>query len=143
MSLKVYNADQVQVVVCGVPVTKGWGDGAFLRIEQNEDSYTEVVGTDGEVTRSRTNNRTHTITLTLMQSSDVNALLSAVHTLDINSPGGAGIGPLIVKDGSGTSLYIAEKCWVKKPPVVEFGREAGPREWVFSTNNLVRLDGGN
>ncbi len=143
MSTKVYNADQVQVVICGVPVTKGWGDGTFLRIEQNEDSFTRVTGTDGETTRSRTNNRSHTITLTLMQSSDVNDLLSAVHTLDITSAGGAGIGPLIVKDGSGRSLYIAEKCWIKKPPAVEFGREAGPREWTFETGELLRLDAGN
>jgi hypothetical protein len=118
-ALKTYNADQVQ------------------------DSYTLQVGTDGEATRSRTNNRSHTITLTLMQSSDINDLLSAVHTIDINSAGGAGIGPLIVKDGSGRALYIAEKCWVKKPPAVEFGREAGPREWVFETNNMIRLDAGN
>lgn len=142
-ALKVYNPDQVQVVVAGIPVTKGWNDGPFLKIEQNEDSFTEQVGTDGEVTRSRTNNRTHTVTLTLMQSSDVNDLLSALHTLDINTPGGAGIGPLLVKDGSGRALYLAEKCWIKKPPAVEFGREAGPREWVISTNDLIRFDKGN
>lgn len=141
--MKVYNADQVQIVVAGIPVTGGWGDGDFVSIESDEDAFSLVVGTDGEATRSRTNNKGATITLTLMQSSDVNDLLSALHALDVNSPGGAGIGPFFCRDGNGRSLYMAESCWIQKRPTAVFGREAGPREWVIRTDKLIAFDGGN
>lgn len=141
--MKVYNPDQVQVVIANIPVTEGLADGEFLRIEYDEDAFTLQVGTDGDATRSRSNNRAATITLTLMQSSPVNDALSALHNLDLNSPGGAGIGAFLCKDGSGRSMFAAEKCWIQKMPAAVYGREAGPREWVIRTNRLDALHGGN
>lgn len=141
--LKIYGPDEVSIIFNGILVNEGLADGTFVKIEQDEDSFSLTVGTDGEATRSKTNNRSHTITFTVMQSSDCNDLLSAMHTLDINTPGGAGVGPLLIKDGSGSSIYVAEKSWIQKPPAAEFGREAGPREWTIRTNNLIRLDGSN
>ncbi len=143
MALKVYAADEVQVVFGGVALTKGQADGEFLKIEQNEDAFTLQMGTDGEGTRSKTNNRSATLTVMLMQTADANDQLSAIHEVDKSTPGGPGVLPFIVKDNSGRALYMAETCWIKKAPPVSFGREAGPREWIFETNSLVRVDGGN
>lgn len=142
-TLKVYAADEVEVIFGPIPLNKGTADGEFLRIEQNEDAFTTQVGTDGETTRSKTNNRSCRMTVTLMQTSDTNDLLSATHELDKNAPGGPGILPFIVKDMSGRTLHMAETAWIVRAPTASFGREAGPREWIFETNFLARLDGGN
>ncbi len=142
-NLKTYGGDEVSVVFAGIPITGGLADGDFLTIESDEDAFSLQIGTDGEGTRSKTNNRAATITLSLMQTADANDLLSAQHNLDLNSPGGAGVGPLFVKDNSGRSLYVAEKAWIQKAPTVTFGRDAGPREWVIRTHSLVRGDAGN
>jgi len=116
----------------------------MVTVEQNEDSFVLSVGVDGEGTRAKSNNRSGTVTVVLAQSSASNALLSAVHNLDINTPNGDGIGPLLIADRSGTSLYEAENAWTRKPPAAEFGRDgAATREWVFETENLVQLHGGN
>jgi hypothetical protein len=141
--LKIYDADQVTVILASIPIDSGYADGEFLSIEQDTDDFTDVVGTDGEVTRSKTNDRRATITLTLMQSSGGNAVLSALNNLDVNTPGGAGVGTLLVRDKQGTSLYAASKCWIAKPPTATFGREAGSREWKIRCADLKRLDGGN
>jgi hypothetical protein len=142
MAAKVYDAKSV-IITFGPILVSGFADGTFVSVDQNEDSFTLQMGTDGEGTRSKSNNKSHTITFTLMQSSDSNDLLSAQHNLDLATPNGDGIGPLFVKDLLGRATYLAETAWIRKPPTAEFGREAGPREWTLETDNLVRLDGGN
>lgn len=141
-ALKVYGPDEVQIAFGPIAI-RGYADGEFVKIEMNDDAFKLVTGTDGESTRSKTSNRGAKITVTLMQSSDTNGFLSAVHELDKSTPGGPGILPLIVKDSSGTSLYTAPKAWIVKAPTVAFGREPGPREWIFETNAIIRFDGGN
>jgi hypothetical protein len=143
MALKTYNADEVLISFGPILLNAGFADGEFCRIENNEEAFAVVVGTDGDTTRSKTNNRTARITVLLMQSSDANDLLSAVHETDKNAPGGPGILPLMIKDNSGRALYMAETAWIVKQPDAAFGREAGPREWIFETNALVTHTGGN
>lgn len=142
MSLKVYDAKAVAMIFAGIPIS-GLADGTFVSIEQNEDSFGLTVGTDGEACRSKTNNRSGKVTFTLLQSSATNDLLSAVHLLDIATPNGDGIGPLLIKDGTGRTLVEAQKAWIVKPPTAEFAREASSREWVVESDNLVQFHGGN
>lgn len=140
MALRQYNPAEVQIIFNGIPIS-GYADGTFVTVERDEDSFTLQMGTDGEGTRSHSNNRSGTVTLTLMQSSQVNILLSALHLLDEGS--GDGVGALLIRDGSGESLYTAETAWIQKAPSAEFGREATSREWVIRTDLLVQLHGGN
>lgn len=142
-SLKIYDANEVTVIVANVPIESGFADGEFVTIEQASADFETVVGTDGEVTRSKTNDRRATITVKLMQSSDSNAVLSALNNLDREEGNGAGVGPLLIRDKQGTSLYTAAKSWIKQPPNVSFDKTATSREWVFECADLKRLDGGN
>lgn len=143
MSFKTYDADQVSITIAGLLIDSGYADGEFLRIEQESDDFTDVVGTDGEVTRSKTRDKRATVTILLMQSSSGNALLSTLNNLDVNAPNGAGVGAFLVRDRQGTSVYRADECWVQKPPDVSFDREATSREWTLRVANLQRVDGGN
>ena len=140
--LKVYDPSEV-VVSYGVSLIEGFADGTFVVCARDEDSYSLQVGTDGEATRSKSNNRSGTMTITLMQGSLSNDVLSALHIADENSTGGASILPFLVKDLNGRTLTSAQTAWIQKPADDEFGREAGPREWVLRTNNLDKFTGGN
>ena len=142
MPLRTYDPSQVTIVFAGIPIS-GFADGTFVSVEQNEDSFTLQVGTDGEGTRSKTNNRSGRVTLTLMQSSAANDALAAVHSLDVLSPSGDGIFPLLIKDNSGRSLFGADTAWIVKPPTGEFGREVTSREWIIETDHLIQSHGGN
>jgi hypothetical protein len=137
-----YDPDQVSVSLGGIPIT-GWADGEFVTIERESDAFSDVVGTDGEVTRSKTNDDRATIVFKLMQSSSSNILLSALYNLDKNTPAGAGVGPLMVRDAQGTSLYVAEKAWISRAPSVSFDRTATSREWTIRCAKLVEVHGGN
>lgn len=140
--MKVYDPDQVTVSFAGI-VLQGYGEGEFVRIEDASDGFSTVVGTDGEVSRSKSMDRRATVTFVLMQTSESNDLLSALHNLDRSAPGGAGVGALYIRDRQGTALYRAGKAWIKRTPNVTFDRAATSREWTIECERLDRVDGGN
>lgn len=122
---------------------KGFAQDAAIAVTHDEDDWSLVVGVDGEGTRSKTSNRSATITVSLMQSSPVNLLLTAAAELDNTTPGGTGGKALLIKDQSGDSLFSCETAWIQKRPDAEYSREATTREWVFRTDNVLAVHGGN
>ncbi len=140
---KNYDASQVTLSFMGIPITSGFADGEFLTIEQSSEDFTMVVGTDGQVTRCATNDRSATIKIKLLQSSDGNAQLSTINNLDKLTKNGFGIGAMMVRDRLGTAVFTASRCWISKPPDVSFDKTATAREWTLQCADLVRFDGGN
>jgi hypothetical protein len=141
MALKKYDPKAVSVIFGG-PIT-GFADGTFVNVAFNEDLFNLVIGADGEACRSKTNNLSARITITLLQSSASNTFLSAAHNVDLNSPLGDGIVPFFLKDLSGDTIMAAENAWVVKPADTEYAREPGSREWTIETDNMQFNVGGN
>lgn len=142
MAVKTYDPSHVSMFF-GVIEMQGFAQDAAITVEHDEDDWSLVIGVDGEGTRSKTSNRSATITVALMQSSVTNDLLSAARILDNDTPGGSGALPLIIKDNSGTTKFTAESCWIQKGPTAELNREATTREWTFRTDNVVAIHGSN
>jgi hypothetical protein len=140
--LRVYDPDQVHVSMNGIPLS-GFADGEFVTVETESATFEDVAGTDGEVTRSKTNDGRATVTVKLMQSSPSNDLLSVLHNLDKSTPGGVGVGPLFIRDAQGTTLVWAEKAWIQKVPDGSWDRTAKERSWVIRCANLISHHGGN
>jgi hypothetical protein len=144
MSLKRYDAAQVTLILANVPIDSGFNEGEFLTIEQSAPDYEVVVGTDGEVGRSRTNNRHAVIKVKLMQTSGGNTLLSALLNLGILARNGSDVGALMVRDRiSGLCTYTAAECWISKPPDVSLDNKITPREWTLECAQLIRVDAGS
>ena len=141
--MKIYDADQVVVMIAGLLIDSGFADGEFCAVEQESNDFDDVVGTDGEVVRSKTNDKRATCRVVLMQTSQGNSLLSTLNNLDVNSPNGLGVGPFLVQDVQGTTLYTGDACWIAKPPDASFDRGATAREWTVRVANLKRFDGNN
>lgn len=140
MSTKTYAADQVQVIM-GTRRLKGLAEGTFVEIVRDEDTFTKQVGADGEVSRSKTANKSATATITLLQTSEDNAYLQGLHNTDENS--GAGIVPFKVIDKSGTTVAIATESWVQKPADISLGRDSGERAWTIALAKVDFSGGGN
>lgn len=140
--MRVYDASEVSIKIGVITVDAGFADGEFLRIEQESDDFDDVVGTDGEVTRSKTNDRRATATLLIMQTSKSMQALSALSNLDRSTPNGAGVVPFMVRDRNGDTLYTGQNCWIRRPPDSSFDKLAGPREWMVRIADLIRNDAG-
>jgi hypothetical protein len=134
-----YDPALVVASFAGIPIS-GFADGTFVAVERNNDSYTLMVGAGGEAARSRSRNSSGKVTFTLMATSPVNDLLSAVWHADELL--GTGVGAVIVKDMQGTTLCVANNAWIMKPPKVEYGKEISTREWVIECESIYMSPGG-
>lgn len=140
MGVRTYDAAKVAVTVKGLAIS-GWADGTFVVVDRMEESFTKVIGADGFTSRSKTNNRSGTITLTLSQTSPSNEVLSGL--LADDELNGNGVFPIMVKDISGTTVLFSGTGWIQKPPSVEFGKEISNREWVIDVSDLHMTVAGN
>ncbi len=141
----IYDSNEVSLIVAGLPIESGRGEegGSFCKLEPLSDAFVDVVSLDGQVTRSKTNDKRYDVTVTLMSSSPSNALLSALHTADQLAGNGAGVGPFLLKDRQGSTIYAAPECWITKMPSQDFGQKAVPVEWLIRVANMIPFIGGN
>jgi hypothetical protein len=129
-----YDPKLVFVIYGGMPIM-GFAEDSFVEVAPAEEGFTRKVGADGEVVRSHSNNTCCDVTVTLLQSSLSNQVLSAAATLDRST--GLGMLPLSIVDiNSGTELMAAQ-AWVETPSSLTFGKEAGDRAWVFHTGQIL------
>ena len=135
-----YDPKQFLVIMGGVPIN-GFADGTFISIERDEDTFTKTVGADGCVTRSKTNNKAATVTITLLQTSPSNDYLSGLHKLDEEA--NLGVVDILVKDLNGTTFFYSAVSWVQKPASIENAKEIGEREWTIATGDSEYYVGGN
>lgn len=135
-----YSAEAVEVIVGGFSMS-GLADGTFVSIERDEQAYNKITGADGTVSRSRTGNRSGTITLTLQQTSPSNDVLSGLMIADEATD--AGVVPCLIKDTSGRTLHYVSAAWVQQMPTQEFGKEISEREWVLDCARIDAFVGGN
>lgn len=130
MSTKTVDPDQVIVTFAGIPLS-GFAEGTFINVSQDNESFNTTQGSDGELARVKSGQSLTTVTLTLMQTSDSNDALAALHTLDVEAPNGAGVGPFTISDLNGRSVLTSVEAWIKTRPDSAWGNEAQTREWEF------------
>lgn len=130
------------VVSFGPLLISGFAEDTFVTAEHNSDAYTHKVGADGEVTWSKSADRSGKIELTLMASSSSNAALTAMHAADRLSPIGVSVLPILIKDNYGYSLATGARARITKMPKAEYGKEVGTRVWTFIVEDLKIVEGG-
>lgn len=138
----VYNAAKVAVIYGGAQLD-GFADGSFVSIEPAADDVVSVSGADGEIALGVTNDNRHRVTVTLLQTSNSNDVLSGLATANKLAGGGVLL-PLAVEDLSGRTLFLAPQAWIVRKPTQDFSKEVGNREWVIETGKpTVSNIGGN
>lgn len=136
-----YDPKKVIITFGGVPLT-GFADGTFVQIDPSSEFATKKVGADGEVIRSLSNDFTHTIQITLSQTSASNNYLSTCANIDKLS--GKGMLPLSIVDLNGTTVHFWAQAWISQEPSETYEKESGDRQWTFETGQeATAVIGGN
>jgi len=139
MGVKSYDPAEVSLTVGAVQIG-GYIQGTGIEFDFAEDRWKKSVGITGEVVRSKSNDKTGTVTIHLMQTSSSNDVLNGFLLAD--DAGNAGVVPFALVDiNSGTTIAAGES-WVKKPPKVDFGAEASERMWVLDTGQALGFFSG-
>ena len=134
-----YDPKKVIVTFGGMPIS-GFAAGTFINVTPSADRFTKVVGADGEVSRSKSADNTHEITITLLQSSLSNQYLSGIETLDKISS--RGILPLTITDLNGLTIKFWPEAWISADPDLGYAAEQTDREWTFQTGQIAASNKG-
>jgi hypothetical protein len=130
-----FDPKKVVIIFGGTPID-GFADGTFAELAPNSaDGFVKQVGADGEVARAQNNDNTHTLTITLMQSSLGNIALSTIRNTD--KVAGKSILPLEITDLNGGSLFTWPQAWIHGDPTWGYGKELTERQWVIDTGQAV------
>ena len=140
MDVKTYNAGEVAVIV-GTRAANGLAEGSFVKVIRDVETFVKKAGADGEITRSKTNNKAGRVEITLDASSDFNDYLSGLHATDEAT--GNGIVSTSVVDRSGTTTAFARQSWIQKIAEIDMGRDSGERTWIIDCGDLEVFVGGN
>jgi hypothetical protein len=135
-----YDAAKHAFSFLGSLITAGFAKGSWLEASRNEDGFTFQPSSSGGGTRSRNNNTSGKVKLTLQAGSQANDILMALALADEKT--GVGIGELFIKETNGTMKCSAENAWIMKIPDVKRGEESGEVEWVFECEDLQMFVGG-
>ena len=130
-----YDPMKVSVLINYVPVT-GFADGTFVSITRNNQTWTTVSGASGEVVRSKTNDKTGIIEITLMQSSAFNATLKGYMLADEATNAGK-FTIQIIDNNTGKEIIGATEGWCQQPPQIEYGKEQSERQWTIEVGKLL------
>ena len=136
---KTYDPKDYSIIVGG-HIVEGFADGTFINVARNEDTWALSVGAGGEGARAKSNNKSGTVVLTLMQTSRSNSVLSGFHNADELNNGGQV--PVLIKDNNGDTVAEATTAWVRKPADIERAKEISNTEWTLETDKLIMLVGG-
>jgi hypothetical protein len=139
-TVRTYDPERIKGSLGVIPLS-GYADGTYITIARQGDAFEARQGADGTVDRINKRNKHFLVTITLMQTSQVNNLLSAQLIADIES--NTGVVPLEIVDLNGTTLFFARAAWIQKDPDDEFADTLGNREWVIATGPADKFTGGN
>lgn len=127
-------------LIIGGNIIGGFVEDDFVEVERDEDAYKKYAGVSGEIARVKNLNRSGSIKLRLMQSSDSNDALSLLAALDEFA--NLGVVPILARDHSGRSLFAAVLGWVKKYPKATWKKDVSGWEWIIDTTSLTIYVGG-
>jgi len=135
-----YDPENYSVIFNAIPI-EGFAEDDFVDIEFDSEGYQDQIGVDGHVVRYKSSDQRAKVTFTLMATSLSNKLLSAMYNADIKSPNGIGVGPLLIRDTQGITVFAGTQAWIQKMPKTTLGQKLGNKEWKIRVAKLEAVLG--
>lgn len=137
-TVNTYSPSDVILTVGGYQLT-GWQN---ITISRAVKGFTVIRGIRGKNTRVPNVDTSATITISLLQTSQGNDVLSYIHELDL-SEGTARIA-LMLKDNSGRSVFSSNEAYITGFPVAAFSGQFEYRNWeLFAQSTSTYVVAGN
>lgn len=134
MALKTYDSKLVNVTWLGRQLSEGRAESGFIKTAYNSEKTTWQRNAEGGGTRSMSNDLSAKITIKVTQASDTHKLLMQLDALAV----GQDVGAFEMRDLNGAIVERAPRAWISKRPDSEMSATSGEREWILTTDELIR-----
>ncbi len=138
---KTYDPAGIVITIGGAIIT-GIAAGTFVQLVRNVNNYDLTIGGDGqEGIRTKRNDRSALLTLTLAHTANANKLLSNLANRD--EADSDGVVPVSITDlASPDTVYLAGKGWIEKPADAAFADTPQGRAWAVRLVSIPMSHGG-
>lgn len=102
---------------------------------------TMVIGADGQSMHSLHAGKGGTVTVRLLKTSPVNALLQDMYSADSASAANWGQNTLLVRDPSRGDVASGKSCAFQKFPDMSYAKDGNTVEWVWDSGEIDILLG--
>lgn len=136
-TVNTYSPKDVILTISGYQIT-GWQS---ISISRSSKGFTSIRGIRGKNTRIPNVDTSATLSVSLLQTSQSNDVLSYIHSLDLQE-GTARI-VLMLKDNSGKSVFSSSEAYITSYPVVSFSGQFEYRNWEIFCQKTKFSVGGN
>jgi hypothetical protein len=137
-NLAVYNPLAVEIVWGGV-VLDGVADGTFIEAARNQGNSQTKVGAYGDPAHTKIVDKTGTVTVTFLQQSESNKILSAVQLAQDTSDDLIRL-DMSIRDKSGGFLCYIRAAHIMTVPSMSLGDDSTNRAWVWFADRLDYAD---
>jgi len=137
-NLAVYNPQAVDIAWGGV-VLEGVADGTFIEAVRNQGNSQTKVGAYGDPCHTKIVDKTGTITITFLQQSDSNKILSAVQLAQDVSDDLIRL-DMSIRDKSGGFLCYVNSAHLMTVPSMTLADDSTNRAWVWFADRIDYAD---
>lgn len=143
---KTYSFLDVKAAIVGPggSISLGAGAGAGeegISIEPSEGIDTMTIGADGQPMHSLHANKSGKVTVMLLKTSPVNALLSAMYAFQTSSGANHGQNTISIANSATLDIITCRAVAFEKAPTIKYSKEGGTNEWSFSAGIIDRVLG--
>lgn len=134
--MAVYSFLNTVAAIAGPGAAFNLGTGAAvaeegISIEPSTDKNVMTIGADGKGQHSLIADDSCTITIRLLKTSPVNALLMALYDAQSASSSIWGQNVITVSNTGLNDYTVIQACAFKKKPTLTYAKEGGMMEWTF------------
>lgn len=137
---------QATLIGPGGNLQLGSGSGAAeegITVEMVEEKGDTKVGADGQLMQSLRAGQLGRVTVRLLKTSPVNALLSNMYNFQKSASSLWGNNVFVVSDTMRGDVASCTQCAFTKPPTLVYAKDGNTNEWIFQGNVEYDLgDGG-
>lgn len=112
-----------------------------ITIVMTEDKNTMTIGSDGEVMHSLHAGKSGTVTIRILQTSPVHALLLAMYNAQSVSPRLWGKNIIVVGNSTNAELQTCREVAFKKRADAAFKKDGDKYEWAFDAGKIDGIAG--
>lgn len=143
--MNVYSFLNISCLIAGPGLVANLAAGAAaaeegITIEPSTDKNEMTIGADGKGQHSLIADNSGKLTVRLLKTSPINALLMAAYDLQTSSSALHGQNIVTITDSARGDLHVFQAVAFRKKPKIDYQKTAGMNEWEFdaiSVNSVL------
>ena len=112
-----------------------------ITIAPTGDRSKMTIGADGSVMHSLVGDKSGKVTVKLLKTSSVNAMLQVMYNFQTSTGAQHGMNTIVIRDVARGDVITCRNCAFAKQPSLNYAADAGVMEWTFNVGAISSVLG--